>query len=83
MHKDGEEIHVSESEASGGTKTGHMRWVLGIGLLLAIGFMSLIWITGALSQGDEESQITAGATTEANSGNDADSTDSIIGAGEE
>ena len=36
MHKEGEEIHIDETDASGGTKTGHMRWVLGIGLFLAV-----------------------------------------------
>ena len=49
MHKDGDEIHVNDTEASGGTKTGHMRWVLGVGLVIAIVAMSLVWIIPALS----------------------------------
>lgn len=53
MHKEGEEIHVDTAEASAGEKSGHMRWVLGTGLLLAIVVLSLIWITGALTQPDE------------------------------
>lgn len=49
MRKDGDEIHIDDMEASGGAKTGHMRWVLGIGLVLAIVVMSLVWIVPALS----------------------------------
>jgi len=53
MHKEGEEIHVDTAEASAGETSGHMRWVLGTGLLLAIVVLSLIWITGALTQPGE------------------------------
>lgn len=49
MHKEGNEIHIDDTEASGGRKTGHMRWVLGIGLLLAIIAMSIIWIIPSLA----------------------------------
>ena len=54
MHKDGEQVHLSEEEASGGRKTGAMRWVLGVGTLLAIVALSAIWITGALSSSDPD-----------------------------
>ena len=70
------EVHVDETEASGGSKEGVVRWVLGIGLILAIALMSLIWITGALSQGDAESEITA--TGKAQVAEDGDGTDSIV-----
>lgn len=49
MHKQGDEIHLDDTEASGGEKTGHMRWVLGIGLLLAIVAMSASWIVPTLA----------------------------------
>lgn len=49
MHKQGDEIHVDDTEASGGTKTGHMRWVLGTGLFLAVVAMSAVWIIPALT----------------------------------
>lgn len=52
MHKDGESVHVSEEEASGGSKEGVVRWVLIIGTLLAIVALSTIWITGAVSNDD-------------------------------
>ncbi|WP_209348409.1 hypothetical protein [Pontixanthobacter sp. CEM42] len=48
MHKHGDEVHVNDTEASGGRKTGAMRWVLGVSLLLAIIAMSAVWIIPAL-----------------------------------
>ncbi len=52
MHKEGESTHLSEEEASGGSKDGVVRWVLVIGTLLAIVALSTIWITGAVSNDD-------------------------------
>lgn len=54
MHKEGESVHLSEEEASGGRKDGVVRWVLVIGLLLAIAALSAIWIGGALSSSDPD-----------------------------
>ncbi|MBL8656633.1 MAG: hypothetical protein JNJ92_04640 [Altererythrobacter sp.] len=54
MHNEGDEVHLSAEEASGGSKEGVVRRVLAIGLLLAILALSLIWITGALSSSDPE-----------------------------
>lgn len=39
---DGEK--VLSSEASGGQKTGHIRWVLGIGTSLVIAGMAFAWL---------------------------------------
>lgn len=55
MHREGEEVHVSTDEARGASTPGIMRYVLAISLLLAIGVMSLIWISGALKSGDGRS----------------------------
>lgn len=52
MHKDGESVHLSEEEASGGSKDGVVRWVLIIGTLLAVVALSAIWIFGAMSSND-------------------------------
>jgi hypothetical protein len=49
MHKEGEEIHVSEEEASSGAKGHGVRYVLAAGLVLVILALSAIWITGALT----------------------------------
>ena len=54
MHKEGESVHLSEEEASGGSKDGVVRWVLIIGLLLAVIALSTIWITGAVSNSDPD-----------------------------
>lgn len=68
MDKRGDEIHVTETEVSGGSKEGVVRWVLIIGLILAIGALTLIWTTGALVQeegADSETNVrsTSSATT--------------------
>lgn len=44
-----EETHIEKTDARAGRTTGHMRYVLGIGLVLAIIAMSLVWIIPALS----------------------------------
>ena len=50
MEQRGDEVHTSETEASAGSKEGVVRWVLIIGLLLAIIFLTIIWTTGAWMQ---------------------------------
>lgn len=52
MEQRGEEVHVSETEASGGSKEGVVRWVLIVGMLLAAGLLTLVWTSGALIQDD-------------------------------
>ncbi len=48
MYRDKDEVHLSEDEASGGEKNHHMRYVLAISLILALGLMSAVWIIPAL-----------------------------------
>lgn len=76
MHKEGDSVHLSEEEASGGRKEGGVRWVLIIGTLLAIVALSAIWITGALSSSDpdaDNANVSAkvAAQKEADGANDA------------
>lgn len=59
MDRRGEEVHTSETEASGGSKEGVVRWVLIIGLVLAAGFLTIVWVTGALVQDDGEDSETS------------------------
>ena len=47
-HHDGG-MRFGEDEASGGTRGRGVRYVLGFGLVLAIGAMSAVWIIPALS----------------------------------
>ncbi len=49
MERQGDEVHISTEEASGGTKPHIVRYVLFISLLLAIIGLSAVWITGANS----------------------------------
>jgi hypothetical protein len=51
MERRGDEIHVETDEARGASTPHIVRYVLVISLLLAIGALSAIWITGALSSG--------------------------------
>lgn len=48
VDKDGR-IHIEDDDARAAETTGHMRYVLGIGLLIAIIAMTVIWVIPALS----------------------------------
>ena len=48
VDKDGQ-IHIEDDDARAAETTGHMRYVLGIGLLIAIIAMTVIWVIPALS----------------------------------
>ena len=75
MHKEGEEVHLDETEASGGSKEGVVRWVLAGGLLLAIILLSVTWIIPALSTGDveEEGTVSGQISSMEDDGSDTDS----------
>ena len=49
MERQGDEIHITTDEARGGSTPHIVRYVLGFSLFMAIGLMSVIWITEALS----------------------------------
>ena len=48
---------IDETDAKAGSREGVVRWVLLISLLGAIIAMTVIWVTGALSQDADESQM--------------------------
>jgi hypothetical protein len=77
VHKEGEEIHIDETEASGGSKEGVVRWVLAGGLLLAIVLLSVTWIIPALTTGDVEEEGTVSGQISSME-DDGDDTDSIV-----
>jgi len=52
MERQGDEIHVNTTEASGGVTNHGVRYVLAFGLALAIAFLSVIWITGSYLSGN-------------------------------
>ncbi|MBX7539600.1 hypothetical protein [Qipengyuania sphaerica] len=78
VHKEGDEVHVSETEASGGSKEGVVRWVLAGGLLLAVLLMSIVWIIPAMTQGDVEEEATVSGEIRSME-EEGDGTDSIVG----
>ena len=47
MERHGEEVHIETDEARGGSTPHIVRYVLIISMVLAIGLLSLVWITGA------------------------------------
>ncbi|MDB5724080.1 MAG: hypothetical protein JWQ16_834 [Novosphingobium sp.] len=49
MERQGEEVHIETDEARGGSTNNVVRYVLAIGLFLAIAALSVIWITGAVN----------------------------------
>ena len=60
MERRGEEIHVSDEEASAGSTPHIVRYVLAISIVLAIVLLSAVWITGALNapQGSRTGPVT-------------------------
>ena len=53
------ETRIDETDAKAGSNEGVVRWVLLFSLGLAIIAMTVIWVTGALTQDKVESQGTA------------------------
>ena len=64
MERRGDEIHLETEEARSGETRNIVRYVLTIGLFLAILALSAIWITGAVTspQGQRTGVVTNQAT---------------------
>ena len=48
MERQGDEVHLNETEATGGVKQHGVRYVLGFSLLLVVIALSAIWILGSI-----------------------------------
>ena len=48
MERQGEEVHLNETEPTGAVKAQGVRYVLGISLLLIVIAMSAVWIIGSI-----------------------------------
>ena len=48
MERKGDEVHLTETEATGAVKSHGVRIVLGISLLLVVVAMSAVWILGSI-----------------------------------
>jgi len=64
MQRQGDEVHLDTTEARGGDTPNVVRYVLLIGLILAILALSVIWMTGAATspQGDRGGVVSNQAT---------------------
>ena len=65
MPQNNRETRIDQTDAKAGSREGVVRWVLLISLGLAIVAMTVIWVTGALTQDNVESQGTATGRIEA------------------
>ena len=70
------EVHIEDDDASAGEKSGHMRWVLGVSLVLVVVLLSAVWMFGAATQGDDEDEVSV--SNKINEAGDAEATDGII-----
>ena len=48
MERQGEEVHLNETEATAGVKQQGVRYVLGFSLLLVVIALSAVWILGSI-----------------------------------
>ena len=48
MERQGDEVHLNETEATAGAKAQGVRYVLGFSLLLVVIAMSAVWILGSV-----------------------------------
>ena len=72
------EIRTDEERVSGGSKEGVVRWVLGIGLLLAVVLLSLIWIVPALTQSGEDDASSRVVAPQEETDTSGDDTDGLV-----
>ena len=77
------EPHFETDSARGGSTPHIVRWILAISLLAAIVLLSIIWMTGAATQGDAEEHVEVTRRIQDTQDNAAagDSTDSIVSDG--
>jgi hypothetical protein len=78
MEQQGDEIHIETDEARGGSTPSIVRWILLGSLLLAIVLLSITWITGALSMGEQGSVATETDRKAEAAGTAQEATDSIV-----
>jgi hypothetical protein len=68
---------IDETDAMGGSNEGVVRWVLLISLSLAIIALTVIWVTGALTQDNVESQGTTTGRIEAQTEAETDASEDL------
>jgi hypothetical protein len=78
MERQGDEVHIETDEARGGSTPSIVRWVLLGSLLLAIVLLSITWITGAVSMGEQGTVATTTDREDEAKAETATTTDSIV-----
>ena len=71
----GEEPHFETDAARGASTPNIVRWILLVSLFAAIALLSIVWITGAATQSEEEGTVSHEVRNRA----DIEDTDSIVG----
>jgi hypothetical protein len=74
MRMDGDEPHFETDAARGASTPNIVRWILLVSLFAAIALLSIIWITGAATQSEEEGTV----SHEVRNRTDIEDTDSIV-----
>ena len=69
------EPHFETDAARGASSPNIVRWILLVSLFAAIALLSIIWITGASTQSEEEGTVSHEVRDRA----DVEDTDSIVG----
>ena len=75
MDGDENEPHFETDAARGASTPNIVRWILLISLFAAIALLSIVWITGAATQDEEEGTVSHEVRDRA----DVEATDSIVG----
>ncbi len=75
MDGDENEPHFETDAARGASTPNIVRWILLVSLFAAIALLSIIWITGAATQSEEEGTVSHEVRDRA----DVEATDSIVG----
>jgi hypothetical protein len=70
-----DEPHFETDAARGASTPNIVRWILLVSLFAAIALLSIIWITGAATQNEEEGTVSHEVRDRA----DVEDTDSIVG----
>ena len=75
MDGDENEPHFETDAARGASTPNIVRWILVVSLFAAIALLSIVWITGAATQSEEEGTVSHEVRDRA----DVEATDSIVG----
>ena len=75
MDGDDNEPHFETDAARGASTPNIVRWILLVSLFAAIALLSIIWITGAATQSEEEGTVAHEVRDRA----DEEANDSIVG----